>query len=118
MRQQRKNNSNQIVWLVRKVQRVKEAYTPNGFTTFREFLDNQQYSQNSILRYERIFGRNYVRTGGKETTEVGACFCISHSNGWLNMTYITIVIRTMFISLLHYVLFLHSLTVLMTSTSL
>ncbi|KAK2160634.1 hypothetical protein NP493_1634g00028 [Ridgeia piscesae] len=55
---------------MRKVQlEEKQAQIPNGFTTFQEFLDSQQYSHNSILRYERIFGRNYVSTGGKETTE-------------------------------------------------
>ena len=32
--------------------------------------DNQgQYSRNSILRYEKIFGHGYVSTGGHETTE-------------------------------------------------
>ena len=82
---QRKNNSNQIVWLMRKVQlEQKEAYIPDGFTTFQEFLDSQQYSHNTILCYERIFGRNYVSTGGKEMTEVivnasppkYACLCL------------------------------------------
>jgi phosphoethanolamine N-methyltransferase len=33
-------------------------------------FDNQgQYSRNSILRYEKIFGNNYISTGGPETTE-------------------------------------------------
>ena len=67
----RKNNSNQIVWLMRKVHfEQKKAYIPNGFKTFQEFLDSQLYSHNTILCYERIFGHNYVSTGGKETTEV------------------------------------------------
>ncbi|KAI0226388.1 Phosphoethanolamine N-methyltransferase [Lamellibrachia satsuma] len=66
---ERKNNSNQICWLVHKVLREKKETIDNNFTTFQEFLDSQQYSHNSILRYERIFGQNYVSTGGKETTE-------------------------------------------------
>lgn len=38
---------------------------------FQQFLDENQYSSNSILRYEKIFGRGFVSTGGLETTEVG-----------------------------------------------
>ncbi len=41
-----------------------------GYKTFQEFLDTQQYSNNGILRYERIFGRHFVSTGGLETTQV------------------------------------------------
>ena len=41
-----------------------------GYKTFQEFLDSQQYSRAGILRYEKIFGRHFVSTGGKETTEV------------------------------------------------
>lgn len=37
---------------------------------FRDFLDTQQYSQNGILRYEKIFGPGFVSTGGIETTRV------------------------------------------------
>ena len=43
----------------------------------RHFLDSQQYTTNSILRYERIFGAGFVSTGGLETTQVClavACF--------------------------------------------
>ena len=63
---QLKGNRNQICWLVKKV----KAENNHGFKTFQEFLDNQQYSRNGILRYEMIFGHNYISTGGKETTEV------------------------------------------------
>lgn len=34
-----------------------------------KFDNNGQYSRNSILRYEKIFGENYISTGGAETTE-------------------------------------------------
>lgn len=37
---------------------------------FRSFLDSQQYSQTGILRYERIFGKGFVSTGGAATTSV------------------------------------------------
>ena len=37
---------------------------------FQQFLDENQYSSNSILRYEKIFGRGFVSTGGLETTQV------------------------------------------------
>jgi len=39
---------------------------------FQKFLDTNQYSQNGILRYEKIFGPNYVSVGGESTT---ANFC-------------------------------------------
>ena len=34
----------------------------------QEFLDNQQYTELSILRYEAIYGHNYVSPGGENTT--------------------------------------------------
>jgi phosphoethanolamine N-methyltransferase len=34
----------------------------------QEFLDTQQYAIKSVLKYERIFGKYFVSTGGKETT--------------------------------------------------
>ena len=40
----------------------------NSHKTFQEFLDQQQYSKNGILRYEKIFGKHFVSTGGRETT--------------------------------------------------
>lgn len=38
--------------------------------SFRQFLDNVQYSRNGILRYEKIFGPGFVSTGGIDTTKV------------------------------------------------
>jgi len=35
----------------------------------QEFLDTNQYSNNGITRYEEIFGKTFVSTGGKTTTE-------------------------------------------------
>jgi len=35
---------------------------------FQKFLDEQQYSRNGILRYEKIFGEDFVSTGGIDTT--------------------------------------------------
>ncbi|XP_015768453.1 PREDICTED: phosphoethanolamine N-methyltransferase 1-like [Acropora digitifera] len=42
---------------------------PSKSDDFQQFLDQNQYSSNSILRYEKIFGRGFVSTGGLETTE-------------------------------------------------
>merc|ERR1712061_806713 len=35
----------------------------------QDFLDEGQYQKNGILRYERIFGRTFVSTGGLATTK-------------------------------------------------
>ena len=37
---------------------------------FQNFLDENQYTEKGILRYEKIFGRGFVSTGGLETTQV------------------------------------------------
>ena len=63
-----KCNENQVVWLLQKVRRSTRSN--HGFNTFQEFLDNQQYSNTGILRYEKIFGRTFVSTGGLDTTKV------------------------------------------------
>ncbi|XP_056143616.1 phosphoethanolamine methyltransferase isoform X2 [Lampris incognitus] len=62
-----KNNQNQICWLLEKVSR--SSTTQGGFTTFQQFLDNQQYTRRGILRYEKMFGAGYVSTGGPSTTK-------------------------------------------------
>ena len=36
----------------------------------RAFLDGSQYSAASIRRYERMFGKGFVSTGGLATTQV------------------------------------------------
>jgi len=41
-------------------------------STLQDFLDQQQYSKNGVLRYEKIFGPGFVSTGGLDTTKV--CF--------------------------------------------
>ncbi|KAM9377274.1 phosphoethanolamine methyltransferase isoform 2-T2 [Pholidichthys leucotaenia] len=62
-----KNNPNQICWLLEKVPR--SSNTQNEFSTFQQFLDNQQYTRRGILRYEMMFGAGYVSTGGPSTTK-------------------------------------------------
>nr|XP_015802184.2 phosphoethanolamine methyltransferase [Nothobranchius furzeri] len=62
-----KNNPNQICWLLQKVPR--SSSTSNRFSTFQQFLDNQQYTRRGILRYEKMFGAGYVSTGGPSTTK-------------------------------------------------
>ena len=39
----------------------------NSFTTPQ--LDQTQYTVNGILRYEKVFGHNFVSTGGIKTTQ-------------------------------------------------
>ena len=41
----------------------------HGFKTIKEFFDQKQYSTNGILRYEKIYGKGYISTGGQETCE-------------------------------------------------
>ncbi|CAN9515035.1 unnamed protein product [Ophioblennius macclurei] len=62
-----KNNPNQICWLLEKVSRSSQ--TQSGFSTFQQFLDNQQYTNRGILRYEKMFGAGFVSTGGPSTTK-------------------------------------------------
>lgn len=62
-----KNNKNQICWLVEKSHRDIQGKN-QGCHSFQQFLDEKQYSKNGILRYERIFGEDFVSTGGLETT--------------------------------------------------
>lgn len=62
-----KNNENQVIWLLQKCRR--KASDSHGYATFQDFLDNQQYSANGVLRYEKIFGRTFVSTGGLDTTK-------------------------------------------------
>jgi phosphoethanolamine N-methyltransferase len=60
-----KNNGNQVCFLFSK----KKLVNFHGFNTLKEFLDHKQYSTNSILRYEKIFGDGFISTGGPESTE-------------------------------------------------
>ncbi|XP_063801185.1 uncharacterized protein LOC134969271 isoform X2 [Pseudophryne corroboree] len=62
-----KKNQNQVCWMLQKVPRTHNGH--NGYVTFQQFLDNQQYSRRGILRYEKIFGEGFVSTGGLETTK-------------------------------------------------
>lgn len=41
----------------------------SNFLFRKAFLDEQQYTLEGIRRYEFIFGRTYVSTGGQHTTE-------------------------------------------------
>ena len=42
-----------------------------GFNSFQEFLDSKQYSEEGVLKYEKIFGEGFISTGGIESTKVG-----------------------------------------------
>ncbi|XP_072840040.2 uncharacterized protein LOC110091757 [Pogona vitticeps] len=63
----RKQNRNQVCWLLQKVPRDPEA--TRGYDTFQTFLDREQYATRSIRRYEWIFGPGFVSTGGLSTTK-------------------------------------------------
>ncbi|XP_075693450.1 uncharacterized protein LOC142660644 isoform X2 [Rhinoderma darwinii] len=62
-----KKNQNQVCWMLQKVPRDADGH--QGYMTFQQFLDNNQYSRTGILRYEKIFGDGFVSTGGLETTK-------------------------------------------------
>ena len=47
-------------------------YDTKGYESFQAYLDKDRYSYTHILRYEKIFGEDYVSTGGPQTTKV--CF--------------------------------------------
>ncbi|KAK2890777.1 hypothetical protein Q8A67_013420 [Cirrhinus molitorella] len=64
-----KNHLNQLCWLMQKVRRDVVEQHQGGFSTFQEFLDNQQYTRKGILHYEMMFGSGYVSTGGISTTK-------------------------------------------------
>lgn len=57
-----KKNQNQICWIWQKV----NSQNDRGF---QRFLDNVQYKCSGILRYEHVFGKGFVSTGGIETTK-------------------------------------------------
>jgi len=40
-----------------------------GKNADQQFLDTQQYTNNGILRYEKIFGKHFISTGGLDTTK-------------------------------------------------
>ena len=60
-----KGNHGQVCFLWKK---VEQTCTAKEMVSFQKFLDEAQYSVKSILRYEKIFGKGYVSTGGQETT--------------------------------------------------
>lgn len=41
----------------------------NSISEIKAFLDGNQYTEEGIRRYEFIFGKTYVSTGGEVTTE-------------------------------------------------
>ncbi|XP_034954128.2 ras and Rab interactor 1 isoform X2 [Zootoca vivipara] len=63
----RKQNRNQVCWLLQKVPRNPDATW--GYDTFQKFLDSEQYATRNIRRYEWVFGPGFVSTGGLTTTK-------------------------------------------------
>ncbi|KAL3859677.1 hypothetical protein ACJMK2_009885 [Sinanodonta woodiana] len=62
-----KHNRNQVIWLLQK--NLRTNANNHGYKTVQEFLDNHQYSEKGILRYEKIYGSTFVSTGGQDTTK-------------------------------------------------
>ncbi|TYZ59744.1 hypothetical protein PybrP1_009819 [[Pythium] brassicae (nom. inval.)] len=60
-----KKNNGQVCFNYTKLCKEGDA---SAVATFQKFLDEQQYSNKSITRYEKIFGKGYVSTGGQSTT--------------------------------------------------
>jgi len=63
---QNNNNNNNIK---QQKQSILSSTTEEQKSASQEFLDNQQYAIKSVLKYERIFGKYFVSTGGLETTK-------------------------------------------------
>ncbi|CEG39599.1 phosphoethanolamine n-methyltransferase [Plasmopara halstedii] len=63
-----KKNSGQIFFSYTKAIKEGSDNDIEAVATFQKFLDEQQYSKQSIMRYEKIFGQGYVSTGGQSTT--------------------------------------------------
>ncbi len=58
-----KSNANQICWLVR-----KSRQQHSGGLSYQAFLENNQYSRDNILCYEKVVGQNFISPGGLDTT--------------------------------------------------
>lgn len=59
-----KNNSHQIYFLAKKKNKPMDAKD-----SFQAFLDKKQYSLSGVRRYEWIFGKTFLSTGGFSTTK-------------------------------------------------
>ena len=51
---------------------IHDTINQQDSVEFQNFLDTNQYSSSGLKRYEQIFGKYYVSTGGEATT---AKFC-------------------------------------------
>lgn len=59
-----KNNSHQIYFLSKKKNKIMGSKD-----SFQAFLDKKQYSLSGVRRYEWIFGKTFLSTGGYATTK-------------------------------------------------
>lgn len=64
----KKNNGQVFFSYTKAVKEGSDNDNDEAVATFQKFLDEQQYSNQSITRYEKIFGQGYVSTGGQTTT--------------------------------------------------
>ena len=63
---QHKNNKNQYCWLWQKATRDESE----RYTQLQTFLDQNQYTTHGIKRYEKIYGKGFVSSGGQKLVEV------------------------------------------------
>lgn len=77
-----KRNQNQICWKWRKV----VVDTPRR-QHIRHFLDGQQYSMHSVLRYEKIFGRGFCSTGELALAHGSLWYTGSRWQEWSDIEY-------------------------------
>lgn len=62
------NTAEKSCWVFHLTERIVEDGRKD-YTTFQQYLDQSRYSYTHILRYERIFGKDFVSTGGIGTTQ-------------------------------------------------
>ncbi|KAL4128878.1 hypothetical protein PRIC2_007858 [Phytophthora ramorum] len=67
-RKVKKNNGQVFFSYTKTIKHTSADNNDHSVATFQKFLDEQQYSSQSITRYEKIFGQGYVSTGGQTTT--------------------------------------------------
>ena len=63
---QHKNNKNQYCWLWQKSTRDESQ----RYAQLQTFLDQNQYTTHGIKRYEKIYGKGFVSSGGQQLVEV------------------------------------------------
>ena len=76
-----KNNKNQYCWLWQKDTKDESE----RYMQLQTFLDQNQYTTHGIQRYEKIYGKGFVSSGGEQLVKVEEINCWGHilATGWL-----------------------------------